>query len=706
MSSRIGNRIGHFRVVDLIGQGGMGEVYVGYDEKLDRRVALKTLLADPRPDPESKTRFRREARVLSQLAHPNICQIFDYIESEEGDVLVLELIRGESLTAAMKKGLSYKQKLAIAEQIAGVLVAAHGKGIVHRDLKPDNVMLTEGEQVKVLDFGISRLHGDEQTAVVATPGTDRPSSDSVTLPPEALTAAGTVMGTVRYMSPEQARGQATTTASDLYSFGLLLQELFTGAPAYPPGLDARALLKSAATGETLPVEGIDPDLAALIRRLKSLAPAGRPSAVDTAERLAWIRQKPLRRRRTALVAAAMAVLALFGVAMTVQTIRATRAERGARRDAETSRQISEFLVGLFKVSDPGEAKGNTVTARELLDKGAEKIDRELKDQPAVRARLMETMGTVYRKLGLYPKAKPLLETALAIREKALGPDHPDVGRSLIALADLCEDQGQFADAEKLFRRSLAIFEKAPGAGSLDLARSLHGLAGSLLSQGQYARAEPLYERCLRIREKALGPDSPVVAPTLDNLAVLYNDEGHFAQAETLYRRSLGISEKALGPDHPDVAIALNNLATLYTDENKYDRAEPLFQRSLAIREKAFGPNHPDVAESLDNLASVYANEGRFAQAESFYQRSLAIREHTLGPRHPDVAENLYNLACLKAQQGKRAEALSWLRRALSTGAVASWAGRIKTDQDLVSLHGDPEFERIAAAAARPPASTP
>lgn len=706
MTSRLGNRIGHFRILDLIGRGGMGEVYVGYDEKLDRRVALKTLPAEPRPDPESRTRFRREARVLSQLAHPNICQIFDYIEDEQGDVLVLELIEGESLTAALKKGLSQRRKLDIAEQIAGVLVAAHGKGIVHRDLKPDNVMLTGREQVKVLDFGISRLHRDDQTVVLRAPDADRPSSDSFTLPPEALTIAGTVMGTLRYMSPEQARGQATSTASDLYSFGLLLQELFTGTPAYPPGLETRALLKRAAFGDTLPVEGIDPDLASLIRRLKSLAPADRPSAIDTAERLAWIRQKPQRRRRTRLVAAAMAVLALFGVAMTIQTARATRAEKAAREDAETSKQISQFLVGLFKVSDPGEAKGNTVTARELLDTGAEKIDRELKDQPAVQARLMETMGTVYRKLGLFPKAMPLLETALAIREKAQGPNHPEVARSLNALADLYEDQGHYAEAERIFRRSLAIFEKSPGEGSLDLAQSLHGLASSLLNQEQYDRARPLYERSLRIREKALGPDNPAVAPTLDDLAILYHEQGNHAQAERFYRRSLEISEKALGPDHPDVAVALNNLATLYTDEHKYDRAESLFQRSLRIREKALGSNHPEVAESLDNLATVYQDEGQYARAEELHEKSLGIRKEALGPHHPDVAESFYNLACVKARQGKRSEALAFLRQAVSDGGGRPWMRSIAKDPDLASLHGDAEFERLVTAATRSAAARP
>ena len=680
MPSLLGTRIGHFRIVDLLGQGGMGEVYVGYDEKLERRVALKIIRSDRRLDADVKSRFLREARVLSQLAHPNICQIFDCIESGGIDILVLELIDGRSLTKAMKKGLDYRQKLDIADQIAGVLMAAHEKGIVHRDLKPDNVMLTDGDQVKVLDFGLSRLQRDEVTKTLVPPraeepthadpsglaaeagrlladeGTARPSSSSPVAESVALTTMGTILGTLSHMSPEQARGEVASTASDLYSFGLILQELFTGKPPYEKGLDPAVLQQKVMAGETLPADGIDTELATLIGRLKSFSPAIRPSAVDTAERLAWIRHKPLRRRKKILIAAAMVVLTLFGVAMTFQTIRATRAEKAARQEAGISKQVSEFLVGLFKVSDPGEAKGNNVTARELLDKGAEKIQKELKDQPEIQARLMDTMGVVYLKLGLYLRAQPLLETALAIREKALGPDHPDVAKALNNLANLYNNQGNYAKAEPLWRRSLKIREKALGPDHPDVAKSLNGFVNLYSDQGKYAEAEPLCQRSLRILEKALGPNDPDVAVALNNLAILCARQGKYGEAEPLFQRSLKIREKTLGPDHPDVASALNNLANICAEQGKFKDAEPLFQRNLKIREKTLGPDHPDVASALNNLANLYKGEGRYADAEPLCLRSLKIREKALGPDHPEVAESLLGLANLYTGQGKYADA--------------------------------------------------
>ena len=273
-----GDRIGHVRVNGLLAEGGMGAVYAGFDEKLQRPVALKAIRGD-RLNAAARARFLAEARILSQLDHPNVCRIHGYLENGEEDFLVLELIRGRTL----REGLASGERLAVAEGVARALEAAHERGIVHRDLKPANVMITGDGQVKVLDFGLAHSDGaqesDEDAALVGTPAS---------------------------MSPEQARGEPATMASDACALGLLLQELFTGQPAYEPGLSDDLLLVKAADGDTLPVRGIDPDLATLIRRLKAQAPEARPTAAAAAERLAWIRGKP-RRRRLRLLAVAVTV---------------------------------------------------------------------------------------------------------------------------------------------------------------------------------------------------------------------------------------------------------------------------------------------------------------------------------------------------------------------------------------------------------------
>jgi CHAT domain-containing protein/Flp pilus assembly protein TadD len=287
-----------------------------------------------------------------------------------------------------------------------------------------------------------------------------------------------------------------------------------------------------------------------------------------------------------------------------------------------------------------------------------------RDHPDV-AQSLNNLALLYKNQGRYAEAEPLYQRSLAIWEKALGRDHPDVATALNNLAVLYDNQGRYADAEPLYQRSLAIWEKALGRDHPAVAAALNNLAALYHKQGRYGDAEPLYQRSLAIVEKALGRDHPYVAQSLNNLAALYDNQGRYADAEPLYQRSLAIREKALGRDHPDVATALNNLALLYANQGRYADAEPLYQRSLATYEKALGRDHPDVATALNNLALLYANQGRYADAEPLYQRSLAIREKALGRDHPDVARSLNNLAGLYVNQGRYADAEPLYQRSLA-----------------------------------------
>ena len=280
------------------------------------------------------------------------------------------------------------------------------------------------------------------------------------------------------------------------------------------------------------------------------------------------------------------------------------------------------------------------------------------------AEYVNKAGKINHEMGRYPEARSFYEKALAIRERSLGPEHPDMAASLNNLAGLYHDEGQYAKAESLFQRSLKILEKARGPDHPDVAVCLNNLATLYYTQGQYAKAEPLYQRSLTIGERTLGPDDPHVAVKLNNLAKLYYAQGQYTKAEPLYQRALKIFEKALGPDHPQVATNLSNLAALYYSQVRDDKAEPLYQRSLKIREKALGPNHPDVAASLNNLATIYYSQGEYAKAEPLYQRSLKILEKALGSDHPHVAANLNNLAELYQDQGEYAKAEPLYQRSL------------------------------------------
>ncbi|HKO58407.1 MAG TPA: serine/threonine-protein kinase, partial [Thermoanaerobaculia bacterium] len=382
-----GKRLGHIRVERVLGAGGMGDVYMGFDEKLMRPVALKALHRDQQLDDEARARFIREARTLSQLEHPNICRIHDYMEGPEGDVLVLELIEGHTLEQAIRDGISRAEKLRIARDIADVLVAAHRAGIVHRDLKPENVMLTRSGEVKVLDFGLARwvdrssgskvrpvrpakLHLREERAGNGRLHIFPIDRDADTQELANATAAGLTVGTPMFMSPEQARGEQLTPASDMYSFGLLLQALFTSADPYPAGSTGPEVMIRAARGDSLPLVGVDRDVASFIASLKSLAPTDRPTAVAAAARLKAFIDAPKRRTRNAALAAILVLIVLGVWKYTVDLRRERAAAVAARQEAFQRRTQAEALVG-FMVGDL-RRKLEAVGRLDVLDAAATK----------------------------------------------------------------------------------------------------------------------------------------------------------------------------------------------------------------------------------------------------------------------------------------------------------------------------------------------
>jgi tetratricopeptide (TPR) repeat protein len=641
----IGKTIGHIRILEVLGSGGMGDVYTGIDDTLKRKVAVKAIRAKSRLDPHAKARFLREARVLSQLKHPNICQIHDYIEGETSDFL----------------------------------------------LKPSNVMLTGNNEVKVLDFGLARFIKSEEKSsgsksasedmiseIVSDKTPDLPDltltlplkpqdKDIVSLTPEIpaesfKTKHGTVMGTPLYMSPEQARGANITAASDMYSFGLMLQELFTGQEPYDVTDDASEIIEKAKKAETKPFFGLSSDLTALINRLKSLAPTARPSAVETADRLHQIREKPKKRLRNGIISAVATVFVLMGL-MYIIDLRQERRLALQARDEATN--VVKFIVDLFEVSDPGEARGNTITVREILNKGAKEIEQGLQEQPLIRARLMDTIGTVYMKLGLYKDSDALLRRALELREELLDAKDPQVAESLASLSLLLEQRGDFEEAEQIAVRALDIRERTLPSDHPDIAAILHGLAQIYYRQVKLKESEPLYKRGLEIREKVFGPNHPEVAESLNDLGVLYFAQGQYDEAEKCYQQALAIREVVLGPDHPEVGRSLNGLATLYLTQRRFDEAEPLYRRALAVREKTLGPDHPDVATCLNNIAILFYYQGNFTEAEKYYQQALKIRQQSLLENHPDIAQSLMNLATLYHKIGNLEKSKSFYEQSLT-----------------------------------------
>ena len=342
-----GQRFGHIRVAEPLGEGGMGQVYAGFDEALGRKVALKALHDEFRLDAEARERLIREARSLSKLDHPNISRIHDYIDTGDSDLLVIEYIDGRTLYDTILEKRSRAEKLRIATAICGVLVAAHRMGIVHRDLKPENVMLTRMGEVKVLDFGLARWTKKSAASSGRIAALD-PATGSGPRDLHA-TAVGITLGTPLYMSPEQARGEDLTPASDMFSFGLLLQVLFTGREPHPDDIGVRNVMMRAARGETNPVEGVEGGVTALINRLKMLAPAERLTAAETLERLQDLADRPQRILRQAALAAV--VIAMLGGAwrytadLAEQRANAIDARNQAEQRREQAEELIQFMLG-------------------------------------------------------------------------------------------------------------------------------------------------------------------------------------------------------------------------------------------------------------------------------------------------------------------------------------------------------------------------
>lgn len=705
--------VGHIRLVGVLGRGGMGTVYIGHDEKLNREVAVKAI--NPQLiSPGTRARLFREARVLSQLDHPNICRIYDYIEGIETDYLILERIRGRNLRKVFDEGAEKVPKVRIAEQIARALHAAHEKGVVHRDLKPQNVILSDDGIAKVLDFGIARRIDDEPPEDYSSPPPDpsaEPGMDDGQATStwnhhragSALTGedwgdrtwAGAVMGTAAYMSPEQARGETTTAASDVYSLGLLLQEMFTGRRPFDSNLSPDALVRSAAAGDSLPVVGVDSELGALLRRMKAMAPEARPTASEVADRLRRIRERPRRRARRMAVAALVLLVSAGVFKYTIDLRREREAALAARNEAE---QVATFMIDVFRVADPEQARGSTVTARELLDQGAVRVHQDLDDQPEVQARLMLTIGQVYRRLGLYERALSLIEEALERRRALLGDDHPDVARCLVAAADVYSAQGRFEIAESTAARALTICEAELGPKHPESAFAMALLGTIHLRQGRFDDAERMFAGSLAILEIDPDRDPQRLADTHANLAALYRLRGDLETAEESSRRALDIRKRYLAPDHPDLALSYNNLAVLCYVQGRFAESAKQLEAALAIWEKTLGPYHPNVATCVNNLAELAWKQGEYAKSESLSLRALAIWEETLGADHPDTAYAVHGLANLYRDTGRYDLADAGYRRALAIREAALVADH----PDLVATREDYEILRrlIAESAGR------
>jgi eukaryotic-like serine/threonine-protein kinase len=733
LSEKPGDKIGRYKLLQQIGEGGCGVVYMAeQQEPVRRRVALKVIKLGM--DTKSViARFEAERQALALMDHPNIAKVLDAGATETGrPYFVMELVRGIKITDYCdQNNLSTEERLKLFTQVCHAIQHAHQKGIIHRDIKPSNILVTISEPgspgtPKVIDFGIAK----------AT--TDQPLTDKT-----VFTAFEQFIGTPAYMSPEQAMMTSLDidTRTDIYALGVLLYELLTGQTPF----DAKDLMAAGLDAMRRTIREQEP--ARPSTRLSTMLEAdltivahhrhSEPAKLGTLLRgdLDWIVMKALEKDRTrryetanglaadiqrhltnepvvarppsrlyrlqklarrnklafGAIAAVATALVLGVVASSWQAVRATRAEQAqiklreeadagkkkAQSEAARSEQVAQFMKDMLKGVGPGVARGrDTALLAEILDQTAGRLSKDLANQPEVEADLRDTLGFIYRDLGSYSNAAAMHQDALTIRKKLYGTNHPAVASSLTGLGQVLHRQGEYDAAEAVYREALAMQKRIHGAEHADVASTLAILGSVVRKKGNLTEAEPLLREALAIRKKVFGNEHADVADSLSNLGlVLRAQREKLAEAEQAFREAVAIRRKLLGNDHFSVATTLSELGRVLEMENQPSEAEVLCREAVAIGAKVFNSDHPGQEALLDAYIRVLRRLHKYSEAEVLQRRMLALQIKLLGDDHAELVISVRVLAEDLRTQKKWEEAeivfkdLLARQRRLGTGSV-------------------------------------
>ncbi|MCG8407718.1 MAG: serine/threonine-protein kinase [Phycisphaerales bacterium] len=706
-SSLVGQRVGPYELIQLVAYGGMGAVYLAAraDGQFKKNVAIK--LIKRRMVNESMIgRFRIERQTLATLDHPNIARLLDGGITQNGlPYFVMEYVDGKPIDRFCdEQRMPTLQRLQLFLRVMSAVQYAHRNLIVHRDLKPTNILVTVEGESKLLDFGIAKA---------LQPG-NLCESDTSTAIDRIMTPA--------YASPEQVRGEPITTASDVYSLGVILYELLTGhrpyklksrtpseielticelAPEKPSTAVGRVDNVAASDGGGSSRVSLTPetvsrlrdeqpkqlrhrlvgDLDAIIMMALHKEPERRYASVEQFSEdirrhlkglpvnarkptVRYRTSKFIHRNRAPVVAILGIVVALLvGFATTIWQSRiAVRAQQAAEQEARKVQQANIFLKNMLASVNPRKASGGEVTVREVLDEAARKIeDGALDAQPEAEAEIRLALSTAYRELGHYDVALKHVDVALDVLKQALGDHHPDVAKSMNAHGLILKAMGRYDEAEQWYRKALELQQALSGQDAA-VAEVMNNLGVLLKKKGEWEEAESLYRRALTVRRKLPGRDRDV-ATTMTNLAAILKNKGGHTQAESLYREALEIF-RGLDGERLRVASCLNNLALLLRETGDGDEAESLLREALAIRRETYGKEHPDVATAMHNLALVLRSQERYSEAESLYREVLTLRRKILPENHPYLAVTLNNLAELLVAQGEFEAAERHCREAL------------------------------------------
>ncbi len=662
-----GRRLGAYTILEVLGEGGMGTVYLAEQDRPRRTVALKVI----RPgalSPRLLRRFEIESQLLGRLQHPGIAQVYEAATADTGDgpqpFFAMELVRGEPLTNyAREKHLGPRERLALFEKVCDAVQHAHVKGVIHRDLKPGNILVDDQGQPKVLDFGIARAtDADVATATFQT-------------------EAGALVGTIPYMSPEQIAGDAhgLDTRSDVYTLGVILYELLAGRLPHAV-LDktipeaARIIREDEAPSlgsvdahlrgdvQTIVAKAMEKDKA---RRYQSAADLGADITRFLADEpilarppsRAYLASKFVRRNR-ALVAGAVAVAA----ALVAGTIATAWQAAQAREEAQTATSVNEFLIGMLKAANPDAGNATDMTVAEMVDRAAEQLAARPPASGRVALSLHHTLSDTYRALGKGPRALEEAERAVAIAKAAYGEDHLNSMEAKRSLAMALGEVARFDEAEAIVRDNLDRLTRRYGPVHVQVGLALGDVGRVEYQKGRFAEAEPLIRRSYEIVAPALGETHDDALVAMDHLGSVLHQLGRFAEAEEILRRAVALREQVYGPESTVTAFSINSLANAVQKQGRNEEAAELLSRTLAIRRKRLPPEHPSVLVAMSNLSVALASMNRLDEAEPLLRESMEAQIRVLGEAHPKTLSAMGNLAYVLEDQGKLDEAEALYRR--------------------------------------------
>jgi hypothetical protein len=730
-----------FQLLEILGEGGMGQVWLAQQiTPVRRQVALKLIRAGMY-DQSVLQRFRSERQSLAMMDHPAIAKVFEAGATSQGQpYFVMEYVPGQPITKYCdQQRLTIPERLELFVQVCDGIQHAHQKAVIHRDLKPANILVVEldGKPVpRIIDFGIAK-------AAAARLGAEG-----------ELTLLGQFVGTPGYMSPEQVDPDARDidTRTDVYSLGVVLYGLLTSyqpfdvkmgtrppldvllrklreeeppAPSAKLGSDrASSIVVARARGEdprrlvqrlrgdldSITMKALERDrrrrygtpseLAADLRRHLNHEPVvARPASA--AYRL---RKYARRHRVTVGIAAGLIVLlTTFSVVQGIELRRITQERDRANRERDRASRITDFMTGMFEVADPSEARGNSITAREILDKASNEMQTGLAHDAEVQSQMLHVMASTYLNLGLYGRAHDLSKRALDARLSLHGPDAPDTLESMTQLGWILDREGHDAEAEKLERQALAQERRALGAEAPLTLEALDHLAVIEEDEGLYRDGESLAREAMEGSARTLGPEHSRTLLATNHFARALGYQARYAEAEQQYRNLLAIDRRVLGADHPQSLAAMTSLAWVVAAQRRVPEAEALYREVLTAQQLVLGAEHQYTVLTMANLAALLADAGRLPEAEKLQRQVLAIRLRVLGTEHPETLNSKLNLADMLLQEGRiqesdtlQRETLAVQQRVLGPQDPTTLISQSNLAAILIREHRYDEAEKIAA----------